>query len=215
MRRGRLLLAERDRGLVAVVAVGDQERRVELELAGVEPPEARAHAALVDLHLRRALRHGDGRVGVVEQEDRLELRAGRAEEGQPVLACLRMRQLVPEHVALGVRRRLDRAGDALARAHLPVGPDELLPQPPERRLLLAQDAALPPGRQLGRGRLRRVRPRQVDDVPVARVPERVEQVVVDDVVGRRDQVVEGPGDRLVVAERAKRRDPGHGLRLAA
>ena len=38
-------------------------------------------------------------------------------------------------------------------------------------------------------------------------------VLVDHVVGRRDQLGERAGDALVVAERAKRGDRGHGRRL--
>ena len=45
------------------------------------------------------------------------------------------------------------------------------------------------------------------------VPERVEIVVVDHVVGRRHELGEGPGDAFVVAEGAKRGELGHELRL--
>ena len=76
LRAGResLLLAEGDRRLVAVVAVGDQELLV-VEVADehrvVDPPELRAF----DLQIRLSLGPLDRGGAVVEQEDRLQLDA--------------------------------------------------------------------------------------------------------------------------------------------
>ena len=81
-----LLLAERDGRLVAVVAVGDQQRHVELELAASRAARRCVRTPPSSTSISGSpVGHGDGRVGVVEQEDRLELRARRAQQAQPVL----------------------------------------------------------------------------------------------------------------------------------
>src|SRR5581483_7290313 len=126
------------RGLVAVVAVGDEERRGELERLRGQPPEAGAHPALVDLEHRLAARPRRRRVAVVEEEDRLELRPRRAEEREPAGLRLLVRALVREHLAGGVRRGLEGARDPLARALDAVRAGVGLLEPPERGRLLAQ-----------------------------------------------------------------------------
>ena len=211
----RLLLAVGDRGLVAVVAVGDQERHVEVDPVRVEPPEPAADAGLVDLDRRvaRRPRRPAGRRRRAGRSARARSSSSRRISRRSCFD-LGVRLLVRQHLALGVRRRLDRADDALAGAADAVGPVVLLGQPPERRLLL--DAGRRRARQsasVAPGVVGRVRPGQVDDVVRARVPEPVVVVLRDHVVGRRDEIVERPGDALVVAERAKRVDRGHGRRL--
>ena len=155
----------------------------------------------------------DRDVGVVEQHDRLELRPRRAQEREPNLLDLGLRPLVRKHLALGVRGRLDRPDDPGALPHRAVDVEELLLEPPERRLVLAHHAALAPAGERLRGLLGRSRQGQVDDVVVVRQPERLALVVVHHVVRRRDEVGQRPGDALVVPERAKRRDRSHVLRL--
>src|SRR5579871_93631 len=103
-----VLGVEGERRLVAVVPVGDQELRV-AELLGqrvaelrVEPPEARAHAALVRLQIRLA-EPVEVDAPVPEQEDRLEQRPRRAQQPQPPLLGARVRALVREDDAALVR----------------------------------------------------------------------------------------------------------------
>ena len=81
---------ERERGLVAVVAVGDQELGVDEALGRVlvQPPEPVAAA----LEVGRAVRQLD-RIALVEQEDRLGLGSGRTQEPEP--AFLRARGVDP------------------------------------------------------------------------------------------------------------------------
>ena len=84
-----------------------------------------------------------------------------------------------------------------------VGAQELLVEPPERRLLL--DAARRLARQsasVAAACSADLRHGQVDDVVRARVPERVALVLGHHVVRRRDEVGQRAGDALVVAERA-------------
>src|SRR5438477_12966924 len=84
-RRLRMLLTVGDGSLVTVVAVRDQQRAWQFELLGRQPPDAGVHLTVVDVEVRFALGPGDGRVAVVEQEDRLELRLGCAQEVQAAL----------------------------------------------------------------------------------------------------------------------------------
>ena len=67
------------RGLVAMVAVRDQEPPVGKRLANIlvlEPPEPCAF----DLELRRPVGNRERRLSLVQKEDRLELRLRRAQE---------------------------------------------------------------------------------------------------------------------------------------
>ena len=73
MRRRRVLLAVGHRSLVPVVPVGDQERRVDLDLAVVEGPGPGPHTSFLDVDRRLACRPLEHRLGVVQQENRLEL----------------------------------------------------------------------------------------------------------------------------------------------
>ncbi len=104
------------------MAVGDQERRAELELVAVDRPDARAHAALLDVHRRLARGTLEDRVGVVEQEDRLELRVRRAQQPQPALLRAGVRALVRQHLAVLVRRDGDRGAEPSRVRATPSGP---------------------------------------------------------------------------------------------
>ena len=195
-----------------MVAVGDQELAVGEELAHavgvVKPPQAGAG----DLEVGWPLRLGVRRSAVVEEEDRLELRLGRAQKLEPTFFRTGVRPLVRQHLACGVRRRLDRARDALTRALYAVGAGVGLLDPPERRLFFAQHASLSPRGERLRCRLGRVGQRQMDDVVRTEAGKRIALLRPDHVVRRRDQVGQVPGAR-VVAKRAKRREHGHDLRL--
>ena len=78
------LLVVGERGLVAMVAVGDQKLAVcegLVNAVGGEAPEACA----LDLEVRLALGTGRWRRAFVEEEERLELRPNLAQEPQPLL----------------------------------------------------------------------------------------------------------------------------------
>src|SRR5207253_4656005 len=62
VRRARVLFAEGDGRLVAVMAVCDQQRRVELDLLSREPPDPRSHSALLDVQLGLSAGGPDRRV---------------------------------------------------------------------------------------------------------------------------------------------------------
>ncbi len=153
-----------DRGLVAVVAVGDQELAVgeELSHAGaVEAPQARALGRQVGL----AVGHGDGRLAVVEEEDRLELRAGGAQEPQTALLRAGVRALVRKDRAGLVGLDPQRGDEPAALPRDAVGTDVVLRDRPHGGRVLGQENALvepcaeePPGLVLG------VVQRQVHDV---------------------------------------------------
>ena len=88
---------ERERRLVPVVAVGDEELLGDLR-ERVDPPEALAAERDVGLAVGQL-----DRVAVVQQEDRLELRPRRAQQAQALLLHVRVRPLVREHDAALVR----------------------------------------------------------------------------------------------------------------
>jgi hypothetical protein len=117
------------------------------------------------LQLRRAGRKLERRLPAVEQEDRLEVDAGRPEEPQAALFRPGVRPLVGEDDALFIRLWMQRRDEPAASPPDSVGPDIALRQRPERRLGLADEHAvgkpLPPEPRgvvlaLGQG--------QVDDV---------------------------------------------------
>ena len=208
-RRRPLLLRERHSGLVAVVAVRDQqllfverphERRV------VEPPQLRA----LDLELGLAFRPPDRGRPVVEQEDRLELDARRPEQAEPALLRRCVRPLVREYGAGLVGLDLQRGDDPEARPRDPVRSDVVLLERPDRRRLLDEDAFRAPGLEVACGLLLRVGQRQADDVVRAAGAQLLALLLGDDVVRRRHEPLERPGCRLVVAQRAKGLDHGHG-----
>ena len=147
-RRRALLLVEGDRGLVAVVAVRDQELLV-VEGADdrrvVDPPELRA----LDLQVRRAVRAA--RPGAARRRAGRSARAGRASRaagaGGPSFGP-RVRALVRQHGAGRVRLDLERRDEPVARARDPVGADVLLRERPDGRRLLDEHALRAPLAQL-------------------------------------------------------------------
>ena len=206
-RRRSLFLREGDGGLVAVVAVGDQELLVverTHDRGVVEPPEPGA----VDLQIRLAVGASDRRGAVVEEEDRLELDARRAEEAETALLRASVRALVRQHRARLVRLDFQRRGDAEARACEPVRADVLLLERPDRGRLLDQDARLAPGLEVTGRLLLRLGQGQTDDVVRAALAQLLALLVRDHVVRRCDERLQRAG-RLVVAESAKRLDHGH------
>ncbi len=215
VRRGRVLLAVGDGSLVAVMAVGDQERRADLDLVAFDRPDARAHAALGDVHRGLARRTLENRIGVVEDEDRLELRLRRAQQAEAALLRAGMGALVWQHLALLVRRRRHRRGEALARARDPVGAGVVLRDPPVARLVRDEHAVAAPGREVGRGPILGVRERQMDDVVRAALEVGDALGRRDDVVRRRDEEIERACDMRLVAERGEGPDGRHSCRLDA
>ena len=198
-----------DRRLVAVVAVGDHQLAVGEGLddrVGLgEAPELRA----LDLELGLALRVRDGRQALVEQEDRLELRADGADEPQPALPRLAMRALVRQDDAALVGLDLERRDDPAPRPRDAVRADVVLLERPERRRLLSQHALLAPGREVARCLLFRVGQREVDDVVRALLEVRLPLVLGQHVVRGRDERLERPGALLVVAQRGEGSKFGH------
>src|SRR5213079_3116783 len=95
----------------------------------------------LDVDVRIALR----RIGrpLVEEEDRLDLRAGRAQEAQAPLLRPRVRALVREDDAGRIGLEAKRADEAVTATGEPVRPGVVLGQPPERRLLVANKDAVP------------------------------------------------------------------------
>src|SRR5581483_12091075 len=106
-----------------------------------------ADAAFLDVEVGPAVGPRCEWVCVVEQEDRLELRVRRTQDLQAPLFRAAVRSLMWQHLACGVRSRLDRAGDTLPGAPDPIRSDVLLRDEPETGLLFAQDAVLSPVRE--------------------------------------------------------------------
>src|SRR5579862_144576 len=159
-------LAERERRLVPVVAVGDEQLGV-LQLlrervaeARVQAPEGVASAAEVGL-----AEPVDVDRRVPEEEQRLELRARRLQQAEAALLRAGVRPLVREDDPGLVRLGVEGGDEPLAAALHPVGSDVVLRQPPVRRLPIAnEDAVLLPGCEVTGGLLLRIGERQVDDV---------------------------------------------------
>ena len=115
------LLRERHCGLVAVMAVGDQELAIGEERLDPRSPSTR-QSRVPRRRVGVAAPASDRRVAVVEQEDRLELRTGGAKQREAALDRPAMRALVREHGARRVRLGAeggDQAGPATRR---PSGP---------------------------------------------------------------------------------------------
>ena len=171
----------------------------------VEPPQPLA--AVREVGLARGQLDG---VAVVEQEDRLELRARGAKQAQSSFLRTGVRALVREHDAVLVRLESQRDDDAVARALDSVGTDVRLRERPRCRLLVArEDPVATPGREITCGVVLGVRERQVDDVVRASCEVPGASSSVDHVVRRRDQSVERTG-RLGIAFRTKSTHLCHG-----
>src|SRR5437762_1854601 len=159
-RLGSVLGVERERRLVAVMTVGDQELRIREPLNGVvlDTPEPVAADGEVGLALRKL----DG-IAVMEQEDRLELRPRRAEQPQAALLRAGVRALVRQHDAVLVRLEPQGDDEPVARPLDPVRPEVSLRQPPGGWPGLAVEHALGfPVGQVARGLVIRIGQRQVD-----------------------------------------------------
>src|SRR5437868_4782181 len=185
-------LAERERSLVPVVAVGDEELRVgellreRVAELGVEAPQLVA----ADLQIGLA-QPVDLDRPVPEEEQRLELRARRAQEAQPALLRPGMRALVRQDHAALVRLRMQRGDEPLAAARDAVGAYVVLREPPVRRLRVADEhTLLLPGGKIAGRLLLRVGERQVDDVVRAAGEIARALLLGDDVVRRRDDGLE-------------------------
>ena len=194
VRRRGLLLAERDRRLVAVVAVGDQQRHVQLDVArraaarracARRPPRPpardRRQAARPAARRRRSGRSARAACCVARSTR------------QAALLRARVSSLVRQHLALRVRRRLDRAGEALAAPRDAVRADVVL------RRSTTTPAPLRGERPAGATRQGRCRP-----PPASREASGGRRCtgsgrgssqtlgVVDHVVGRSDQALSAP-----------------------
>src|SRR6476646_10681902 len=213
VRRGRGLGPVGDCRLVAMVSVGDQEGGAERDLAALDRPRARPDAALGDVELGLPARSPEDRVGLVQEEDRLELGVRRPHQAEPSLLRAGVRALVRQHLARLVRRHGNRGSEALAGARDAVRAAVVLRHPPVAWCLVDQDTALAPVGEVAPGLLLGVRQRQVDDV--VRIAGEVAATGVgrDHVVRRRDQALEGACDLRVVPERCKRPDRRHPCRL--
>ena len=113
---GAVLGRERDRGLVAVVAVRDEQLAAGEELlhalVSLASPEPRPFHCEVGVALRATQR----RVAFVEQEDRLELDASRAQKAQPALDRGGVCALVGQDRARRVGLRAERRDDSVPAA---------------------------------------------------------------------------------------------------
>ena len=196
-----------ERGLVAVVAVGDQQLPVGERLGdpvGRETPQPRA----LDLEVRLAVGPPRDRLALVEEEERLQLRAGLTEQAQTAFlrdaVCALVGQDDPRLVRLGPQR----GHEPLARTRDLVRADVVLRQPPDALgLVLEHSVGAPLAPEPARFGLV-VGQRQMDDVVRARGAEALALLGRDHVVRRGDEALERPG-RLGVANGAKRLDLGH------
>ena len=140
-----VLLVERERRLVAVMPVGDQELRVgELLDSASENSGSSRQSASDAAFVRRQVGLAetvDLDRAVPEEEERLELRARRAEQPQPALLRPRVRALVRQDDAVLVRLEPERSDEPLAAPVDAVRADVLLREPPARRLGVASEHA--------------------------------------------------------------------------
>src|SRR3984893_18796547 len=143
------LLRVRDRGLVAVVAVREQELRALEARGALDTPQPVASALEVRLASRRLQR-----IAFVEEEDRLELGAGGTEQPEPALLRAPMRTLVREDDAALVRLGPERGDEPRPRAWNAVRADIVLGEEPVAGLRIAgEDALLAPPRHVSGGLL--------------------------------------------------------------
>ena len=202
---GAELFAERDRALVAMVAVGDEE----LASRGRQPPAARPpQARAVHLQHRRLVRNRKRQLDVGEQEDRLGLDAGLAKQPAPFVPDGRTRALVRQHRARLVRLRRDRGDHTVTLARDAVRPTNS--STASQTAGSSSSTRIPRGATRGRasGLVYRLGERHVEDVVRTAREERRPLLVVDRVVRRSDQVGQRAG-RAGVADGAKRLDVAH------
>ena len=218
------------RGLVAVVAVGDQQlgagqrraHRLRRRRVGDAPQAVRGAVLVGDLgpRLARQVRRerAPRRPGgvVVEREDGGEVRARGAREPQPVLLRARVRALVRPDAAGPVVLDLHAREEAVARAAAAVRPGVVLRERPQRgRVVAHEDPVRAPALEhVGGVGVRVVALREVDldDVVGRARDERGALVGVDHVVGRRDDRLQPADAVAVVVEGSEGLDVGHGRR---
>jgi hypothetical protein len=215
------------RGLVAMVAVGDQQLGVgerpadRLDRVRVaDAPETVQRAVVVFELAPGVVRLGGveripscrARVGV-EREDRREVGARRARQTQAVLARSRVGALVRADPTRPVLLDADPSEEATPPPRLAVGAAVALLERPHCRLGVAHQYArsLPGLEQLGRVAVGVLAVGQVDldDVAGRACDERRALLGVDHVVGRGGDVAERADLREVVVQRSKRLDVRH------
>ena len=234
------LVAVAERGLVAVVAVGDDDRpgaggrdqRLEVGrrvAIGRDHPESVANVVLVgDVGRRGAA--GDrvqdrpaGRTRVVVQDDdRARVDARRPQQLVAVLARGRERPLVRLHARPGPERL-----EPQPREESPLRPDDIGPGHAIRllvdvdrrmRVLVQRPVRAPRGERAGRPPvavvelIARLVAGQVEADDVRGMPRKQAFVLIgpDDVVRRRDDEAQVGNGRRIVAKGAERTDLGHG-----
>src|SRR5207302_9835930 len=183
--------------------VGQLGRR----LAG-KPPEPVANALELDLYLRPARRRLER--AFVEEEQRLDVRPQRAEQAHPAFLWTGVRPLVrPDHAGR-VRLDPDPPDEPAARPRDAVRADIVLLEPPQCRLVIADEDALrePLAPQAG-GALLVVRKGQMDDVVLALGEVAGALLGAEHVVRRSDEPLDRAGLLLVVTHRLERPHLGH------
>ncbi len=216
------------RGLVAVVAVGDQQlgrrqrraRGGDRVGVGDAPKAVRRPVVVGDRAERRAAQVRRDRrpgVAVVEREDRREVGLRRARQPQPVLLGPGVRALVRSDPARPVVLDANAREQTMARAAAAVGAGVVLLERPQGGLGVAHDDAVrAPARQrrggvgVGIAAVRVLRQVDLDDVVGGTGDQLGALRGVDDVVGRRGDRGEATGAVEVVVESVKGRDVGHG-----
>src|SRR5438105_1591171 len=204
-RVGAVLVVERERGLVAMVSVGNEELQVGDVGTALDAPEPVPSGGDVRCALRDL-----GARAVVQEEDRLELRARRPQEAQASLLWPRMRALVWQNGTAVVRLDAKRHDVAVARPLHAVRTDVRLRQRPPRRVAVADEhAGITPLAQIARRLLLALRQREMHDVVQA--PRKVVAPIVvrDDVVRRCDECLQRSRSPLVVPQCPERPDLRH------
>ena len=187
------------------MAVCDQQLGLLEARRIADPPELVAAALQVGLTRGRL-----ERIAFVEEEDRLELCPGRAEEPQPPLLRAAVRAFVRQHDAVLVGLGSKRGDEAGAVTGDAVGTDVVLREEPVGRLLVACEHSAPaPVHDRSAGLFLGVRQGQVDDVVRAAGEELRALLGRDHVVRRSHELLERAGALLVVTLRPERLDHGH------
>ena len=206
-RRRSLLVGVRERRLVPVVAVGDQELAIGERLGDAvarEPPEPRARRRRGPARARERPRAARRRRAGRSARAAPARRAGGA-GGPPSARRASARAAARFRVAYGSTR--SEATRPSRRRAIPSGPDVVLGDGPDRRLVVLDEHALvEPGPKQPAGLVLGVVQRQVDDVVGVARPVVGERLRRQHVVGRRRH----RGRRVRVANRAERGDIGHG-----